>query len=189
MKKILLTLVCVASLFGAKAADEWSSSGLRILYSSSRFMGGTLDGMSFGYNRVWQLGNTPFAIDATFGADWSYQHTDVTHTNFLDLRVPVSVSYNIRTSNSFTLSPYAGLYAKLYLVGMKSNDESETSMSYFSKKDFPNPAQRFNGGWCVGVNATLWRHAVVGVGFNYDFARMMLGSRMTTWQVTLGYNF
>ena len=85
--------------------------------------------------------------------------------NLLGVKVPLSVMYSYAVSENVVLYPYAGLNARLYIIGKETYKYEGESESYdlFSGDDDEN-MKRFALGYQVGVKARVSRF-FLGIGY------------------------
>lgn len=122
---------------------------------------------SLGFTRAMPISGAPILVEAGLFADWMTKtekegKAKIT-TNMVDAKVPVNVMYPLAVGDAFTLYPYAGLNARLYVIGKQSysyDGEKETVDLFDDDSD----AKRFSLGYQFGVRARI-SSFLVGIGY------------------------
>ena len=163
---------------GGAAASADSYNALWLSYMPTTFKM-SYDGSSHsesGYN-TFALGFThasPLsgaAVMAEYGAFAEYttktekSHGSSSTTNLIGVKVPVSLMYGFALSDNVTLYPYAGVNARLYVIGKQSYKYDGESSSYdlFSDED-GDGMKRFALGYQLGVKANISGY-FIGLGY------------------------
>ena len=124
---------------------------------------------ALGYTHATPLSEVP--VLAEYGAFAEYttktekENGGTTSMNLLGVKVPLSVMYSYAVSENVVLYPYAGLNARLYIIGKETYKYEGESESYdlFSGDDDEN-MKRFALGYQVGVKARVSRF-FLGIGY------------------------
>lgn len=117
-------------------------------------------------------------------------------TTFVNLNVPVNVSYRVPVAESFYLSPVAGLdfrvqaYGKSKLSGsMAGVLDTSTTTDLFSKSDLGNEhLRRFQLAWHAGLNFEYNRFNL-GLTYGTDFVKLHKNLGASNFIASLGYVF
>lgn len=121
---------------------------------------------SLGFTRAMPISGAPILVEAGLFADWmtktEKEGKSKKTTNMVDAKVPVNVMYPLAVGDAFTLYPYAGLNARLYVIGKYSysyDGEKETADVFDD-----DSLKRFSLGYQVGVRARI-SSFLVGIGY------------------------
>lgn len=208
--KILLAvagLFMSASSFAQQSYDRVSLSFTPTTFKTSMnnqsSKSDKIDGLTVDYvHGLNILPNAPLYVE--FGAGLAYNNSnestkayfdgiEIFHAeadvSFLSAKVPVNLVYRVPLTKGISLAPYAGLQAKINLIGKATNENgiagqsSKTSVSFF---DYD--AKRFQLGYQVGVGLNI-KMVYVGVGYQGDMTSYLEEAKGEGLVVTLGYNF
>ena len=227
MKKIFTLMAVCAMALAAKAQIVSSSSRkvdietknfanynrLYVSYAPMSFSGDwgddipTAGGVALGWLGGWSVSKTiPLYIESglnirychyskTFDDD--YYEYDQT-SNFLNLSVPVNISYkySIPGVNNLSVAPYIGLHLTGNLIGKTKieykhewarKNYGDEDWSHFDS-DLDEKAKRIQGGWQIGVGVN-YKALYAGVGYSAEFTEY--AKKVNTGGVTLslGLNF
>jgi len=124
---------------------------------------------ALGFTHATPLSEVPVLVE--YGAFAEYttktekEHGGTGTMHLIGAKVPLSVMYGYTVSENVILYPYAGLFARLYVIGketFKFEDESET-YDLFNNDDGDN-MKRFGLGYQLGVKARI-SGFFVGLGY------------------------
>lgn len=199
---------------------QWNPSSINIDVKNADDQSFT--GFSLGYNKVFPIASgTPLFIEAGIGLQYSFYTFDSEDAedmdyddygsgdyygdwenkyNMLSAKVPVSLMYNFRITNSnISIAPYAGIDLRFNIFGkMKHSsdseydDEDDDDKNLFDKDDMgskDNTWKRFQFGWHIGVNARFNDSFLLGVSYGSDFSELYKKAKISTTSITLGYCF
>ncbi len=161
---------------------------------------------SLGYSYALPLGDIPLYLEFGGAVQWFFKSTDYTDYdpysgatinekqkfNMIALKIPVNVMYSFNVSESFSIQPYAGIYARVNILAKtKVGDESA---DMFSKDDMGDIAwKRFQVGWNAGCKFRIAQKLTIGAGYYMDLIKIMSYNEHKThfqgFDITLGLNF
>lgn len=173
-------------------------------------------GLSLDYARAVSIANTaPLFVEGGVGLSYfteesinSYSATDITgsdtyldyevavsvKTSFVSMNIPVKFAYEFKLNDEFSLIPYAGLYAKIYMLGQidMEFDGEKQSVNLFSDNDMglleAETAKRFNYGYLCGAKLKI-NHFLMGVGYSCDMSEIFNNTKMKSVNIYLGCIF
>ncbi len=156
----------------------------------------TYHGVSVGFNYFF-----PFAdgLGLTAGIKGQYffrNDTEGIYTykdNLFAGTIPVDLSYDLRLSDSFALTPYAGLYGRYnfmaHAVTETKGKSGHESVSQFDDTLVTDPFERFQYGWEAGITARISDMVTFGAGFWHDLNEICDHTKMYGINFTVGANF
>ena len=227
MKKIATTLAAMFLIAGINAtAQEPAPSVLQkasVFYDLNTLYPKDADnayfnGFGIGYNIDFRVSNSlPLyvgtGLDARFlfrsenilDAD-NYNPVDINvKTRFINLNLPVNVSYRVPVAQGFYLTPQLGLDLRVQLDGhAKANSNiavdgpegftpriisSQTDYNLFSKSVVGDARlKRFQFGWHAALNFEYNRFNL-GLSYGTDFVKLHKDLSASHFLVSLGYTF
>lgn len=142
------------------------------------FHKGSMDGFTIGYNRGIGLSSSmPLYLEVGGGLQYSTGSNDDVDVHLLSVVAPVSVLYHFSFPNStIGIEPLAGLTLRYNGWGEIKGDGDKADP--FSKDDYDDPANRFQVGLHLGVNA-VFKKFVLGLKYNIGLSNF--------WKVKEGY--
>lgn len=204
-KYLMVVALCALSIpsFGQKAG-EWGSvyiqyNPMTLVQDFSNSEDLDFTGFTLGYDKNISIaGTTPLyiqvggAVNAAFYSD-SNDEIDESVT-FVAVKVPVSIAYKWQASNSVAVVPYAGIYARLNILGSwkVENDYDDETLNLFDKKDMgSNDATwgRFQLGYQIGANVMFNNTWHVGLAWSSDFSEICKKTKFNTPAITIGFDF
>ncbi len=134
----------------------------------------------------------PFYVEVGTGLQYWTKSKDDHTSNMLALKVPVNAVYAIPVSDSFSIEPYAGLFARFNILATSKHNGETTNM--FSKDDVgEHTANRFQFGFQAGVRARINESFLIGAGYCMDLNPFQevhgIKTKMNSIDITLGYCF
>ena len=166
-------------------------------YDGSAFQ--TLNGFTFGYLRGINLAKSlPLYLEVggqiNYSFDLSIEDEYTTNLSYMNLSVPVNVSYRIKFGNSnISFQPYTGFYLKANLLGQYSvldNDGDYDSISFFDKDEVNEDIvyNRIQVGWQAGVGFNFNKF-YVGLKYGVDFNGLADVISTSNFAATIGFTF
>lgn len=159
-------------------------------YSNKGFSSSeTVSALTLGYSKaIGMLDDVPFYLELGGALKYMWDSDEGVKTTFLSLKIPVDVVYSYKITDNISLDPYAGLYARLNLIG-KEKFEDE-SVNLFSKDDMGDDTwNRFQLGLQGGVRVRFNEQFAVGVGYTQDLTNVADHMKFHSIDLTLGLNF
>lgn len=231
MKKISTILTSAAILCGLSAFGNFSASAQTdapsMLQKASVFYDLTtlypkgadnsyFNGFGLGYNVDFRVSNTLplyvgtgldlrfiFNNETIIDAD-NYNPLEVkTKTRFINLNLPVNVSYRVPVADNFYLTPQVGFDFRVQLDGRVQTNASvagdtdfglystttQNDYNLFSKDDMGDDHyKRFQFGWHAGLNFEYSRFNL-GLSYGTDFVKLHKNLGAGHFLVSLGYTF
>ena len=152
-----------------------------------------LIGFNVGYAHAFNL-DSKLPLFVELGGEFNF-HTGskekVTYT-FMDISVPVNLTYRFEISNKFAFAPYAGLNLKVNLLGKAKAEGASESESFFDKDVWgeDQTASRFQVGMNLGFNCIFSQKFSAGYRFQPDFIKYQsYSSGGTDWSTNASNHF
>lgn len=226
MKRILILAAAAAAIFtpAASAQDApaltqraWAAYDLTTLYpkgASNEY----LNGFAIGYNADFRVSRTmPLYVGTGLNARFLFQQKDLIAVDmmgaaqqnaditFINLNVPVNVSYRIPVADGFYLTPELGLdlrvqlygHAKIhtdiegYVPGLNLGEVQAGSqgLNLFSNDDLGSAhLRRFQLGWHAALNFE-YRQFTLGLSYGTDFVKLHKNLGAGHFLASVGYRF
>ena len=160
------------------------------------FHKGSMDGFTIGYNRGIGLSSSmPLYLEVGGGLQYSTGSNDDVDVHLLSVVAPVSVLYHFSFPNStIGIEPLAGLNFRYNGWGEIKDDEDKADP--FSKDDYDDPANRFQVGLHLGVNA-VFKKFVLGLKYNIGLSNFWkvkgdgesTNVKFNTFTISAGFRF
>lgn len=161
------------------------------------FHKGSMDGFTIGYNRGIGLSSSmPLYLEVGGGLQYSTGSNDDVDVHLLSVVAPVSVLYHFSFPNStIGIEPLAGLNFRYNGWGEVKDDED--TYNPFSDDDTDdNPANRFQVGLHLGVNA-VFKKFVLGLKYNIGLSNFWKAKdykettdiKFNTFTISAGFRF
>lgn len=162
----------------------------------AEFDNGSMDGFTIGYNRGIGLSNSmPLYLEVGGGLQYSTGSNDDEDMHMLSVVAPVSVLYHFSIPNStIGIEPLAGLNFRYN--GWGEIKDEDDKLDPFSKDDYDDPANRFQVGLHLGVNA-VFKKFVLGLKYNIGLSNfwkvkgdyVTTNVKFNTFTISAGYRF
>lgn len=142
-----------------------------------------------------------------FGINFNYDYYSdedkfIKSSNLFQLAIPLQVEYRLPVGNSFHISPYLGLVARINIFGDGKHKVAnvnnrgkvtytEKSVNYFDKDDMGGSDftwKRFQLGWNIGVNLDI-KKFTIGLSYGTDFMEISKKCKSSTFKVGIGFNY
>lgn len=210
MKKLftsLLALTLLANIANAETIKDYNRVGINYNNTTpwSADMKG-LNGFGLYYNHGFHITDRPMFIEVGGGFNFLF-HQDVDgnkglkeiySTSLISLEVPVNYVYRFNLGDNFTISPYAGINARLHLYGVDQyitkggNLKTTYTLNMFDKVDMGNkPFNRFQLGWQIGVGVQ-YKPYYLGLAYGTDITPLNSHNPKVysgTFKINIGYTF
>ena len=161
------------------------------------FHKGSMDGFTIGYNRGIGLSSSmPLYLEVGGGLQYSTGSNDDVDVHLLSVVAPVSVLYHFSFPNStIGIEPLAGLNFRYNGWG-EINDDMDTYDPFSDDDTGDNPANRFQVGLHLGVNA-VFKKFVLGLKYNIGLSNfwkvkgdyVTTNVKFNTFTISAGYRF
>lgn len=217
--KIRTLLLAAAMMVCASASAQFTTSSsksssatevksgwndLYVQYNSHKFNdnkvaefdNGSMDGFTIGYNRGIGLSNSmPLYLEVGGGLQYSTGSNHEEDVHMLSVVAPVSVLYHFSIPNStIGIEPLAGLNFRYN--GWGEIKDEDDKLDPFSKDDYDDPANRFQVGLHLGVNA-VFKKFVLGLKYNIGLSNFWkfkdysetTNVKFNTFTISAGYRF
>lgn len=156
--------------------------------------------------------NLPLYFDWGFNVNYNHYSKDENKikstSNLFQMAVPLQVEYRLPVGDSFHVSPFLGLIARVNILGNGSSEYEETKYSsttgkktgtstkkqdinYFDKNDMKSSEacwKRFQLGWNIGVNFDINKFTI-GLSYGTDFMEISKKCNSSTFKVGIGVNY
>lgn len=160
------------------------------------FHKGSMDGFTIGYNRGIGLSSSmPLYLEVGGGLQYSTGSNHEEDVHMLSVVAPVSVLYHFSIPNStIGIEPLAGLNFRYNGWGEIKDEDGKSDP--FSKDDYDDPANRFQVGLHLGVNA-VFKKFVLGLKYNIGLSNFLkvkyyketTNVKFNTFTISAGYRF
>lgn len=190
MKKIF-ALAVIAFAFAANTFAQYdrvyvsyAPTKMSASYGGVSVSSENIHGVEAGYlHGIGLSSSMPLYVETGLNMQYDSKSKDGATVSFLNMKLPVNLTYKAPVGSNMAIAPYAGLNAKYNIIGeVEYNGEKA---SYF--KDGAD-ANRFQVGYQVGVNFYI-SDVYVGAGYQGDVTKFGGDVRFNGFVATLGYSF
>lgn len=177
----------------------------------------SLTGFTFGYAKGFSIAkDLPVFIEAGINATYAFNSDLDEESNFignytgddfdtkmtyLAVSVPVNLMYKVPLKENISLTPFIGLNLKGNIIGKTKvsyngdneyyEEDDDTETNFFDKKDVSDKDNRWKRvqlGWQIGVGLN-YNQVYVGLSYSKDLSELCKKVKISTYSITLGYNF
>ena len=116
----------------------------------------------------------------------------VVRASLLSVSIPFNFGYNIRIKKDWSLSPYIGVYQRIYIWGNANTIVAIDDKVVKTKTDLFAAGKNCANWHQVGMHAGLklnHRKCSYGAVFGYDFLEFDKSKNVMTWGLNFGYRF
>lgn len=227
MKKLIMAAIGVLALGVMPAMAQSDDAPARINKVSAFYDLTTLypkgadnvyfNGFGVGYNIDFRVSRTmPLYVGTGLNARFLFNEKEIlddevydlvdieAHNTFINLNVPLNVSYRVPVADNFYLTPEVGLDFRLQLYAHSQIDtdidgvignvagefqEGSRGVNLLSKNQMGDEhLRRFQMGWHAGLNFE-YRHVNLGLTYGTDFVKLHKNLGAGHFLVSLGYTF
>lgn len=116
----------------------------------------------------------------------------VVRAALLSINIPFNLGYNFKINNDWSISPYIGVYQRVYIFGNTKTiatvgkDVVKTRTNLF--KDSKTNANWHQVGMHAGLKLNYKKYSY-GAVFGYDFLEFDKSRNVMTWGLNFGYTF
>lgn len=139
---------------------------------------------SLGFTHLSSLAGSPLAFEYGAYVDWMNKSKSSSATNFLDIKVPINITYPLPIADAITFYPYIGLNARVFLLGKntyKSGENSITTDFYGENSNY----NRLGLGYQVGLCALISK-VILRIGYEDMFTSVHKDNTVKFNYLTLG---
>lgn len=155
-------------------AASWKTSADGMSASSE------VTGISAGYLKAINMGNTPFYIEPGIIAQYFFKDK----FNMLSARIPVTAIYTFPITDGINLDPYAGAYLRGNIIGKADK------VDIFSKEEMADhPWKRVQFGLHFGLRARFSNKFTGGIGYSMDLNEIDEHTKVNSFDLTFGIIF
>ena len=137
-------------------------------------------GISAGYLKAINMGNTPFYIEPGIIAQYFFKDK----FSMLSARIPVTAIYTFPITDGINLDPYAGAYLRGNIIGKADK------VDIFSKEEMADhPWKRVQFGLHFGLRARFSNKFTGGIGYSMDLNEICEHTKVNSFDLTFGIIF
>ncbi|MGP1538115.1 porin family protein [Prevotella heparinolytica] len=158
-------------------ASSWKISAEGMSASSG------FTGLSAGYLKAINMGNTPFYIEPGVIAQYFFQDK----FSMLSAKIPVSAIYTFPIADNINLDPYAGVYLRGNIIG--KFDKVDVFSKEEMKKAGQEPWKRVQFGLHFGLRARFNDKFIGGISYSMDLNEITAHTKVNSFDLTFGIIF
>lgn len=161
-------------------------------------------GIEVGYTKVTPISNTmPLFLEAGASVVWAfgdlydeeddyYDYKYKCSASLLSVKVPFNLIYKFDVNEKFSVLPFAGVYLKGNISGTLTLEQEDYYDSYSEDLDIfdedEGDGERFQYGMNIGAKCKI-NNCTLGVSYAFDFNELMEDTKVSSLNLSVGFNF
>ncbi|TWJ17472.1 hypothetical protein JN06_00785 [Bacteroides zoogleoformans] len=140
-------------------------------------------GLSAGYLKAINMGNTPFYIEPGVTAQYFFKNK----FSMLSVKIPFSVIYTFPVADGINLDPHVGAYLRGNIIG--KSDKVDVFSKEEMKKAGQEPWKRVQFGLHFGLRARFNDKFIGGISYSMDLNEITAHTKVNSFDLTFGIIF